>query len=163
MGVLNGLGKMQQAIAKRVFKGSGEHIEQAAEAAEEKVVKNKPEDKFNSWIENKYSKQYDSYMKMAQKGEEEATAAAKRFGMTEDEIEGKSHVDLVDEVQKRAQQNMSEHVMNPNIIDKMQYHKVPETVLGVGITAGLMRSLMNNNGQQSNAQLYNQDQNQQPQ
>lgn len=137
-------------------KGINETIDEGVKTAEEVAKKPKDGD-FDIWLKKKYSKQQESLNNMAEKGESELKAVAKRLGMDDEQINKMSADDLMKTVKDKNQDRTMNRITSPNVFDKMEYNKVPQKVLGAGISLGAVHSMMNNGGQQTNSQLYNQE------
>lgn len=146
--------KPDDNISKRIEE-TVKKKEKINEKPEQNVGSQKKSNDFESWLKDKYSKQQEQLNNMAAKGEDELKSAAKRLGVDDETIKKSSFEDLQKIVRETNANKTMNHISNPNLIDKMLYHKIPEKALGTAVTLGVIHSMMNG-GQQSNSQLYNQ-------
>lgn len=123
------------AVGKRIFK------------------KGKSSGDFETWMKEKATKEFEQQKNIANDSEDGLKAVANNLGI--ENIDKMDIDDLRDTVDAAASQKMMDRVSNPDIFDKMQYHKVPQKVLGTAVTLGVIHNMMSG-GQQSNTQLYNQ-------
>lgn len=88
--------------------------------------------------------------------EDVANAIKNRLNVTDDEL-----AEMVDDAGKRNdifRDRLESAKSNPTMMDNMWGNKVPQIAGGALLTAGLVSSLSNSKGQQSNAALYGQQQ-----
>lgn len=123
------------AVGKRIFK------------------KGKSSGDFETWMKEKAAKEFEQQKNIANDSEDGLKAVANNLGI--ENIDKMAIDDLRDTVDAAASQKMMDRVSNPDIFDKMQYHKVPQKALGTAVTLGVIHNMMSG-GQQSNTQLYNQ-------
>lgn len=108
---------------------------------------------FETWMKEKAAKEFEQQKNIANDSEDGLKAVANNLGI--ENIDKMAIDDLRDTVDAAASQKMMDRVSNPDIFDKMQYHKVPQKALGTAVTLGVIHNMMSG-GQQSNTQLYNQ-------
>lgn len=107
-----------------------------------------------NYIKNRQGQNYDYDNIM--KGHTDAAGAhdqiSKLTGKSMDEVGNMSQDSLKAELGAALHRRAS----NATIGDKMGYHKVPQTAVGVGATAFLISKMADSKGQMSNSQLYGQ-------
>ena len=108
---------------------------------------------FETWMKEKAAKEFEQQKNIANDSEDGLKAVANNLGI--ENIDKMAIGDLRDTVDAAASQKMMDRVSNPDIFDKMKYHKVPQKALGTAVTLGVIHNMMSG-GQQSNTQLYNQ-------